>query len=127
MSVGGAVASTSANELNFVDAVARGAAALEPEELLGGSFAPALELSAWIAMAAIDAGEACESMLRLRLAVLEASCLDPQIEPVPLVPRDRRLGALNLYGYLAGLLARAARGGTRPLDVAVQALDLLAG
>ena len=77
----------------FVAEVARGLATFSAEDLRGGCLTLPFGLSAWMKRADMDVSGAIESLIVLRSALLEASGLEAQCEPVPLLgtrPEDGR-------------------------------------
>jgi hypothetical protein len=110
----------------FVAEVARGLATFSAEDLRGGCLTLPFGLSAWMKRADMDVSGAIESLIVLRSALLEASGLEAQCEPVPLLARDPKTAAINLAVYLHGLLQRAANfARTSRIEIATAALDCL--
>lgn len=92
----------------FTPLMARGLASLEPEDLIEGSLALQLGMSAWLRRSSTDLTDAVQAMLDVRDALVEVSGLDATTEPVPLLVGDTRTAVLNLAIYLDGLVRRAA-------------------
>jgi hypothetical protein len=67
-----------------------------------------LGLSAHLQMNGTEVADAISQMWAIRQAILEASDIDPSIEPIPFSGRSDRLSLLNLTLYLGNLVARAA-------------------
>jgi hypothetical protein len=111
---------------SFLREAAIGVAGIIPEDLDAGNLTIPLGVSAWIVRNDVDLAQACDAMLLLRGAFLDASGLDQASEPVPLLGGDRRTTVLTLAVYLDGLLQRGTRqfGGTRA-ELAEAALALL--
>jgi hypothetical protein len=64
-------------------------------------------------------------MLRLRTAIVRAAEMDEATEPVPLLPADAKVAALNLARYLEDLIRRAALvGGMPERAVADRAIEI---
>jgi hypothetical protein len=83
-------------------------------------------ISAWMSQAGADLADSLDAMLRLRTALVRAAGMDAATEPVPLIPNDAKVAALNLARYLEDLVRRAALVGGMPgRDVADRALELL--
>jgi hypothetical protein len=65
-------------------------------------------------------------MLLLRTALVRASGLDEQSEPVPLLPPDDRVAVVNMARYLEDLVCRASNHSECSTeDVAERAIELL--
>jgi len=103
-----------------------GLADLEPDDLTPGNLTVALGLSLWMRRGRIRVETACDAMLELRSAILDASGLDERTEPVPLLLADPVAAIVSLALYMDGLLQRAARmTATSRADVATRALALV--
>lgn len=103
-----------------------GLAVLEPDDLTPGNLTVRLGLSLWMRRGRIRVETARDAMLELRGALLEASGLDEQTEPVPLLLADPVAAIISLALYLEGLLQRAARmTATSRVEVARRALVLV--
>lgn len=85
-----------------------------------------LSISAWMNFSGAELSDTLRAMLRLRDAVVAAADLDGSTEPVPLLPPDPMVAALNLARYLEDLFRRASKS-TRVTARAVgeRALELL--
>ena len=82
-------------------------------------------ISAWMCQSGAELADCLHSMLRLRTAIVRAAEMDEKTEPVPLLPADAKVAALNLARYLEDLMRRASSGGDlTPSDVADRALEL---
>jgi hypothetical protein len=113
-------------ESRFLHEAAVGVADMLPEDLEAGNLTIPFGVSVWIRRSEISLSGACEALLQLRSALVEASGLDRRSEPVPLLAGDRRNAILGLAVYLDGLVERGARqAGTTRQDLARVALDLL--
>jgi len=82
-------------------------------------------LSAWMNLAGAELADTLDAMLRLRTAIVRAAEMDERTEPVPLLPGDPKVAALNLVRYLEDLFRRASVSrDLRPEEVAGRALEL---
>lgn len=82
-------------------------------------------LSAWMRRSGAELEDCVRAMLRFRTAVVRAAGMDERTEPVPLIPRDEKVAALNLARYLEDLVRRAALAGAMPEQaVASRAIEL---
>jgi len=102
------VVGSGAERADAVPELARGLAALEPDDLAEGSLLLPLGLSLWLRRAGAGLEEAPALLLGVRRAVLAASALDRSTEPVPLLAGEPRTVVLHLAVYLDGLITRAA-------------------
>lgn len=120
------MATHAVSDLDFTPVAARGIAVLAPEDLTRGNLTIELGLSLWMHRTGTDLRGVRNELLGLRHALLAASGLDIESEPVPLLAGDLRTGVLGLAVYLDGLIDRAARHAQlgRP-EVVEKALDLL--
>jgi hypothetical protein len=122
-----AAVETVEERFEFVPAMARGLAVLEPEDLEAGSLTLPLVLSLWMHRAGTDRRGAVDGLLALRGALVEAGGLDARSEPVPLRTDDEPATVVSLALYVDGLLDRAATASASDrLEVAEEALDVLA-
>jgi len=94
---------------SFLREAALGVAGIIPEDLDPDNLTLPLGISAWIVRSDVDLAQACDAMMELRSAFLDASGLDRRSEPVPLLGADRRTSVLTLAVYLDGLMRRGAR------------------
>ena len=82
-------------------------------------------LSAWMCQAGAELEDSLLAMLRLRTSIVRAAGMDEGTEPVPLLPADATVAALNLARYLEDLVRRAALvGGMPERAVADRAIEL---
>ncbi len=86
----------------------RGIATLIPDDLCTGNLGLELGLSLWMRRADLAVADACSILLTVRDALVAASGLDPDHEPIPLLAGDDRTATLGLAIYLHGLVDRAA-------------------
>ena len=111
----------------FLREAALGLAAILPEDRDRGNLTLPLGVSTWIARSDVDLDQARDGLLELRSGLLEASGLDRDSEPVPLLGGDRRTSVLSLTVYLDGLVERGARrAGMTRQELATQVLALVA-
>jgi hypothetical protein len=82
-------------------------------------------ISAWMSQSGAELADSLQAMLRLRTAIVRAAEMDERTEPVPLLPPDPKVAALNLARYLEDLMRRAScAGDLGTSDVADRALEL---
>lgn len=82
-------------------------------------------ISAWMNQSGAELVDSLKAMLRLRTAIVRAAGMDEKTEPVPLLPADAKVAALNLARYLEDLMRRASSvGDLATSDVADRALEL---
>jgi hypothetical protein len=75
--------------------------------------------------AGAELDDSLRAMLRLRTAIVRAAGMDEGTEPVPLLPADATVAALNLARYIEDLIRRAALAGDMPERVvADRAIEL---
>jgi len=91
--------------IEFAPALARGLLEFGPFDT---ELSLELGLSVWLHRSATSPEDARTAMLELRLAIVEASGLDPRSEPFPLIGRTAEKDLVNLAGYLGSLVSRAA-------------------
>jgi len=104
-----------------------GLATLTCSDIAEGNLTLPLALSAWLRITRIGVVGACSSLLGLRAALLEASGLDRDTEPVPLLTRDPQRALIGHATYVRGLIFRSAAHADRPTSALVEeALELLA-
>jgi hypothetical protein len=85
-----------------------------------------LGLSYWINHGEMRLDEAVPALLAMRIALIRASGLALDSEPVPFVGVSPRVDVVNLAAYLRGLIVRAAAHASSGADVIVeQALGLM--
>jgi hypothetical protein len=83
-------------------------------------------ISAWMNRSGAELCDSLQAMLRLRTAIVRAAGMDERTEPVPLLPGDPKVAALNLARYLEDLMRRASLcGDLATEDVADRALELV--
>jgi hypothetical protein len=103
-----------------------GLARLEHRDLAQGSLCLIFAASAWLRFSRIGVTASCSSLLSLRRTLLEASGLDRDSEPIPLLAGDHSTALIGLSHYTHGLIRRAARhSGRSPVEVVEEALQLL--
>jgi hypothetical protein len=91
-----------------------------------GDLTALMSISAWMSQAGTDLPDSLDSMLLLRTALVRASGLDEQSEPVPLLPPDDRVAVVNMARYLEDLVCRASNHSECSTeDVAERAIELL--
>lgn len=82
-------------------------------------------ISAWMNRAGADLCDSLQAMLKLRTAIVRAAGMDEKTEPIPLLPADAKVAALNLVRYLEELIRRASFCGDLATEqVADRALEL---
>jgi hypothetical protein len=82
-------------------------------------------ISAWMNQSGAELVDSLQAMLKLRTAIVRAAEMDERTEPVPLLPADPKVAALNLARYLEDLMRRASSvGDLGTSDVADRALEL---
>jgi hypothetical protein len=82
-------------------------------------------ISAWMNQAGAELEDCLRSMLLLRTALVRAAGMDERTEPVPLLPPDEKVAALNLARYLEDLVRRASIVAGMPEQaVAARAIEL---
>ena len=110
----------------FAAVALTGLAGLGPGAPVGDLALP-LGLSAWMRLSGVGLAEAASVLADLRGAVLGATGLEHNGEPVPFRVPDPRQDLLLLAGYLGDLLHRAAAAtGSDRTAVAARALRALA-
>jgi hypothetical protein len=97
------------NQTKLVMLAARGLAELQDDDLRGERLNLELEVSVWLRRTGAELSSVPRSLMALRAALLEASALDAESEPLPLVVADTQHAVANLCVYLHGLIGRAAR------------------
>jgi len=111
----------------FGPALLCGLAELGPVDPFSGDLSLELGVSVWLRRSGTSLVDACGELFEARTAILEASAMDPDTEPVPFVGRSPRLDVVNLALYVGDLLRRAAAtSGTKVQIVAERAIGLLA-
>ncbi len=111
----------------FAAVALTGLAGLGPGAAAGTDLALPLGLSAWMRLSGVGLAEAASVLADLRGAVLGATGLEHNGEPVPFRVPDPRQDLLLLAGYLGDLLHRAAAAtGSDRTAVAARALRALA-
>jgi hypothetical protein len=82
-------------------------------------------ISCWMYQSGAELVDSLHAMLKLRTAIVRAAGMDERTEPVPLLPADAKVAALNLARYLEDLMRRACSvGDLDTSEVAHRALDL---
>jgi hypothetical protein len=82
-------------------------------------------VSTWMFQSGAELVDSLRAMLKLRTAIVRAAGMDERTEPVPLLPADAKVAAVNLARYLEDLMRRASSvGDLDTSDVADRALDL---
>jgi hypothetical protein len=95
--------------------------------IASGDLVTLMSISAWMSQAGTEVSESVDAMLLLRKALLFASEIDLQSEPVPLLPADDKVALLNLARYIEDLICRASScDGCTPGEICDRALDSLA-
>ena len=85
-----------------------------------------LGLSYWINHGEMRLDEAVPALLAMRIALIRASGLALDTEPVPFVGVSHRVDVVNLAAYLRGLIVRAAGRASCTVEAIVeQALGLM--
>lgn len=112
-------------EARFAEAIASALAEPSPTAVADGRLTLRLLASAALAFNKLDDDRACVATLSLRAAIVTACDLDPHLEPLPLVVRDRRLALVNLLEYLDDLLERLVRQGSQRAATLERAVSLL--
>jgi hypothetical protein len=84
-----------------------------------------MRINIWMNQSGAELCDSLQAMLRLRTAIVRAAEMDERTEPVPLLPADPKVAAVNLARYLEDLLRRASYSGDLATqDVADRALEL---
>lgn len=96
-------------QLDLATLLARGLVAMDHEDLAEGNLSLELGLTLWMSRSGTGVLALRSTLMALRRALLSASALDEDTEPVPLLAGDERTVVLHLAIYLHGLLDRAAR------------------
>jgi len=92
---------------DFGRMVLRGVSVIEPSRPGETDLCLELGLSLWMRQSGTAMDDAGSAMLAMRSAVLRASGMDQEMEPIPLCGIDPRIDVINLGGYLRRLMARA--------------------
>ncbi len=92
----------------FGSAVLRSLPVLVPAGMTQADLALEMGLSAHLQMGGVEVDDGIAHLWAVRQAILEASGMDPSIEPIPFGGRSGRLDLLNMAIYLGNLLERAA-------------------
>ncbi len=116
-------------ELDLATLLARGLVTLDDEDLEEGNLTLELGVTLWMTRAgARHLGAVRAALFELRWALLRASELSDQEEPIPLMAGDERTAVLALAVYLRGLLHRAAAStALAPAAMAEEALAVIQG
>ena len=91
---------------DFARMVLRGVSVIEPSRPGETDLCLELGLSLWMRQSGTAVDDAGSAMLAMRSAVLRASGMDQEMEPIPLCGIDPRIDVINLGGYLRRLMAR---------------------
>ncbi|MGP0031182.1 MAG: hypothetical protein ACLPVF_11825 [Acidimicrobiales bacterium] len=119
---------TAPSEDAFASTVLRGLLDLGPTDPREKDLALELGLSLWLRRCDTSVGDARVVLLDLRDAVIDASGLDPEFEPIPLVGRSLEADLVNLTDYLGRLVPRAANAAQcAPRAMVERTIELLAG
>jgi hypothetical protein len=92
---------------DFARMVLRGVSVIEPPRPGETDLYLELGLSRWMRQTGTRMDDAGPAMLSMRTAVLRASDMDQEMEPIPLYGVDPRVDLINLGSYLRRLMARA--------------------
>jgi hypothetical protein len=95
-------------EVDLPTLLLRGLVTLDEDDLAEGNLTLELGLTLWMTRAGSDLPGVRRALFALRQALLDASPLDEETEPVPLMAGDQRTAVLSLAVYTCDLLARAA-------------------
>jgi hypothetical protein len=99
---------SSTDTVDFAPAILSSLAVLVPPDQLSTDLACELGISAWLRRTGTPIEDAPGRLWAARQALLEAGGMDAGTEPIPMGARTARLDLLNLVGYLADLVGRAA-------------------
>jgi hypothetical protein len=93
--------------MGFARRVLRGVSVIEPPRCDETDLCLELGLSLWMRQTGTGMEDAGPAMLAMRSALLTASGMDREIEPIPLHGVDPRVDVINLGRYLRRLMVRA--------------------